>query len=387
VDRAHGIIFAVKMLGRTSPNTHGVRGAEGTRYTSEAFRTLLEFAVDGRFNCNRGHPPRSRPNEERDPEVRSAWLENFRITESGVYGDLHFLDPTEPLAAKMMTAAEENPGAYALSINAVGQGEVEDGRYVVHRITEVRSIDIVLEGGTNRSLFEGKAVLVPIAEVLREKVMPALQAGRRKRLARLCESMPASLLMEADDGNGKDHLDHLYDAMRSAKAAGHDDVAKGCHKLMHPDMHDLDEEESEQSKEKEESEEDGEERERTEMEGMGEEGPGEGGAHNEGPDGKGGPATAWESRRRRKRQVAGTVRLTESQAQKVCRTAGVECTADLMEAIKGASFEQAMAVIALAKKAQAPSRTSAPRSVSPQRRDEMLPAATDSRGWMARLLG
>jgi hypothetical protein len=230
---------------------------------------------------------------------------------------------------------------------------------------------------------------VRVSEVLRNKVLPALKAGRKKFLARLCESIPDTLLMEmGGDGDGKDHLDHLYDAMRSAKGAGHDDVAKGVHKLMHPDMHDLDEEESEASKEKEEEEEGGEGEERHEMEGMGEEGPGEGGAHNEGPDGKGGPGTAWESRRRKKKLRPGTVRLHESQSLAMCRTAGVEATADLLEVLRGASFEQAMAAINLAKRSQAPARAgSAPRSVSPGQPVPALPAATDAKGWMARLRG
>src|SRR5262249_36158961 len=150
-----------------------------------------------------------------------------------------------------------------------------------------------------------------------------------------------------------------YKAMRAAKDAGHDDTAAGLHKLLHPDHHpdpdddeeDVKEEESEPEKEKEEEEEDGMGEEHAEMEGMGEEGPGEPDAHNQGPDGKGGPATAWESRRRR-RLRGGEVRLTESRSLELCRAAGVEATADVIEAMRNADFDQAMRIVKLARRGQ-----------------------------------
>lgn len=494
VDRAAGVIYGVKVVGLSSPNTHGVRGAEGTTYTSEALSRALPLYEGIKVNVD--HPPRGKPGMERSARDRFAWLEDAHLAEGGIFADLHFLDPTDPLAVKMMNAAEENPSCYALSHNAVGRGEVRGGRYVVVEIPEVHSVDIVADGGTNRSLFESKdasghehdeagkftgkpvegehkgmlqagtevgfnsgehkgkrgqilgviqkrynkedttyrvhfpgehrpatrannwtaqstpithahlmthavrpsvsesreyrsdkAMLTSVREVLKVKVLPALQAGRKRFLARLCESMPDTLLMEDDEG--KDHLDHLYSAMRSAKDGGHDEIARGVHKLMHPDKHDLEEEEGEGEKEKEEEEEDGEGRERSEMEGMGEEGPGEGGEHNQGPDGKGGPATAWEGRRVKKVK-AGQVRLTEAQALSMCRTAGVEATADLVTSLREArSFDGQMAAINLAKRAQQPARgTSAPRSAARVGlRESVAPAGDDVKGWLARLRG
>lgn len=386
VDRAAGVIYGVKVVGLSSPNTHGVRGAEGTIYTGEALAKALPLYEGIKVNVD--HPPRGKPGMERSARDRFAWLEDAHLAEGGIFADLHFLDPSDPLAVKMMNAAEENPSCYALSHNATGRGEVRNGRYVVVEIPEVHSVDIVADGGTNRSLFEGREMkTASVREVLKVKVMPALQAGRRKYLARLCESIPDTLLMEDDEG--KDHLDHLYAAMRSAKDDGHDDVARGVHKLMHPDKHDLEEEESEGEKEKEEEEEDGPGRERSEMEGMGEEGPGEPGKHNEGPDGRGGPATAWEGRRVKKARP-GEVRLTEQQALSMCRTAGVEATADLVLSLREArSFDGQMAAINLAKRAQQPARgTSAPRSAGRVNvRESAAPGQEDVKGWLARLRG
>lgn len=365
VDRSRGVIFGVKIVGRTSPNTHGVRGVDGTEYTLEALRNSARL-YEG-INCNVDHPPRSKPEQERSAHARFAWLENVRVKESGLYGDLHFLDARDPLAVKMMNAAEDHPEAYALSHNATGKGEVRNRKYVIHEIPEVRSVDIVADGGTNRSLFEGRSMKVRVCEILKDKVLPALKAGRRKRLQHLLDTSlteSRSPLMEADEG--EDHRDHMYKAMRSCEEAGNDEAAAGIHKLLHPDKRVEEEEEPESEKEEEEEEEGGEEEERHEMEGQGDEGPGEPGEHNEGPDGKGGPATAWESRRRKKLQT-GEVRLTESRALAMCRTAGVEATADVMEAIKGSTFEAALSIINIAKRAQARHNASAPRSTSPLR--------------------
>ena len=385
VDRAAGVVYGVKVVGRTSPNTHGVRGAEGTVYSLEALERALPLYEGAHVNVD--HPPRSRPGQERSSQDRIGQLHNCRVEPEGIFADLHLLT-AHPMSERVLEAAESMPGAYALSHNATGKGEVRGGRYVVTEIPEVHSVDIVADGGTNRSLFEGKPVQVRVSEVLRGKVLPALKAGRRKRLQKLLESVPDTLLMEAGE-EGKDHLDHLYDAMRSAKDAGHDEVAKGVHKLMHPDNHDLSEEDESESEKEEEEEEGGAGEERAEMEGTGEEGPGEPGEHNQGPDGKGGPATAWESRRPKKKAAPGVVRLTESRAKQLCKAAGVELTADLLETMVGMDLDKGLAVLNLAKRSQAPPRAaSAPRSVGPRPLHESAaPAAADARGWANVLLG
>src|SRR5215469_8095619 len=173
VDRDRGIIFQVKVLGRSSANTHGMRGVDGTEYTLEALKKAAPL-YEG-VNCNVDHPPLNKANEVRSAHDRFAWLESVHVTESGIYADLHFLDAGDPLAVKMMNAALSKPDAYALSHNAVGKGDVENRKYVIKEIPEVRSVDIVSSGGSNRSLFEGKAVKTRVSIVLRDKVLPALQ--------------------------------------------------------------------------------------------------------------------------------------------------------------------------------------------------------------------
>lgn len=239
VDRDKGVIHGVKVVGRVSANTHGVSGVDGSEYTLDALRAAKSLYEGIAVNVD--HPPRGKAGMERSARDRFAWLENIEVRESGTYGDLHFLDPADPLAVKILNAACLHPEAFALSHNALGRGEVRDRRYVITEIPEVHSVDIVADGGTNRSLFEGKAVKVKVCEVLKSRVLPALKAGRAKRLTALLESDPmgtaTSPLME--DGEG-DHRDSMYKAMRACEEAGDDESANKIHKLLGPPKKDAD---------------------------------------------------------------------------------------------------------------------------------------------------
>ena len=170
VDRVKGVIYGVKICGRTSQNTHGVHGVSGTDYTQEALQEAAELEEGMCVNVD--HPPRTNPNQDRSARDRFAWLENVVVQESGSFGDLHFLDPTDPLSVKIMNAAELKPDAYALSHNARGEGEVREGRYVVTSIPEVRSVDLVAYGGSNKSLFESQKPMKTLKSVLESVGIP-----------------------------------------------------------------------------------------------------------------------------------------------------------------------------------------------------------------------
>jgi hypothetical protein len=394
VDHGRGIIFGVKVCGRSSPNTHGVRGVDGTDYTLEALRKAAPL-YEG-INCNVDHPPRKNPDQERSAHDRFAWLENIEARPSGLYGDLHFLDPQDPLAVKMMNAAESKPDAYALSHNANGKGEVRNRRFVIYEIPEVRSVDIVADGGTNRSLFEGRQMKVRVSEVLKNKVMMALDAGRKKRLDKLLAGAlteSRSPLMEASDSN--DHRDHMYNAMRACEEAGNEEGARGIHKLLDPSkrVEEAGEDENAEDKYEEEEEDAGEEDERAEMEGQGEEGPGEPGEHNEGTDGKGGPGAAMEEgrgRRGRRRLPGGVVVITEAEAIDMCQLAGMEATASLVETLTGVPHNRALKTIREVKRQREIGRKSSPpRSTAPLRegRESTAPIPKDLKTWAETLRG
>jgi hypothetical protein len=374
VDRERGVIHDCKIVGTRSPNTHGVQGATGTDYTAEALAGELHL-VEG-INVNVDHPPRARPGQERSARDRFAWLEHCYVTADGIFGDLHFLDPTDPLAVKMMNAAELREGAgYALSHNAVGRGEVKDGRYVVVEVPEVHSVDIVADGGTNRTLFEGRDMARTTLRRLIEasRAAPAL----RRRLLELGEAGGAAAMMDQDmeapaaaaDEDGDWKAD-LVAAVGKLVSAG--DPAK--HKLGLKIMKLLKPEEGEEEADTEEQE---------------EEEPA-GGDEEEGPPRK----KAKEGRQRSGPGAAGLrpgeVVLTEGRALALCKSAGIEATQDVVDAMKGVTFDQALAVLALAKRASAaPRPSSAPRSSGRAAavQEGAAPAASDAKGWAQRLLG
>lgn len=64
VDREAGIVYSVRVLGRSSPNSHGVKGVSGTVYTTEAMREALPLYEGIRVMA--GHN-RTDPRAERPP--------------------------------------------------------------------------------------------------------------------------------------------------------------------------------------------------------------------------------------------------------------------------------------------------------------------------------
>ncbi|HVI05015.1 MAG TPA: hypothetical protein VM711_02850, partial [Sphingomicrobium sp.] len=117
------------------------------------------------------------------------------------------------------------PNAFALSHNALGKGEVRGRRYVVTEIPEVRSVDIVTDGGTNRSLFESRQEPMKIkVRKLFEAAGPKAKPNAKKqpRLAafmkRLLEGDDFSAVMDAEtDGEAPpEHEAALKDGFRAA---------------------------------------------------------------------------------------------------------------------------------------------------------------------------
>lgn len=151
VDRAAGVIYGVKVLGRTSPNSHGVPGVESTEYTPEAITAACKL-YEG-VNVNANHPDRDKPGADRDMNDRIGWLSNCRVHEGELFADLNLLI-ADDRSAKLFEAAERRPQLFGLSHNALGRGEVRGTKYVITEIPEVRSVDVVADAGTVNSLFE-----------------------------------------------------------------------------------------------------------------------------------------------------------------------------------------------------------------------------------------
>lgn len=212
VDRDKGIVYGVKVIGLTSPNSHGMAGADGTVYTPEALR-LAAPLYEG-IQVYKNHPPRSNPNQERPIEAKIGWLENVRVTESGLYADLHLLT-SDDQAAKIMEAAEKHPAAFGLSHNAsAGRSEVKNGRFVIYELADVRSVDLVSEAATVRSLFESRRTMekIPVRKVF-ESWLPKVDEAKRAALKKLMEDdygsapvMDAPMDAPAEDASPEDAL-------------------------------------------------------------------------------------------------------------------------------------------------------------------------------------
>ncbi len=209
VDRDAGIIYGVKVLGRTSPNKHGLNEAvNGTEYTAEALSNAVGLYENLKVNVD--HPPRDKPGKDRSAHDRLGKLVNVRVTDEGMFADLVLLK-SHPLADRLMEAAEHMPDAFGLSHNAWGKGDVVNGKYVITEIPEVRSVDVVADAGTVNSLFESReapVTLKKLVEILEGK------SKLKKAFRRVLEDDTyASMPMEDAGGDGVD--DHLCNAINA----------------------------------------------------------------------------------------------------------------------------------------------------------------------------
>lgn len=154
IDRDAGIIFGCRLLGLTSPNSHGVAGAKSTRYKPEALEAAKPLYENADVFLN--HRERNAKINADDPaEEKLGILRNVRMSESGLIGDYHYLK-SHDFNNRIVEDAERGLGVYSFSHDANGEGPVENGVFLIERITEVRRVDIVSRGATNRNLWESE---------------------------------------------------------------------------------------------------------------------------------------------------------------------------------------------------------------------------------------
>jgi len=323
VDRDKGIIYGVKVLGRTSVNTHKSGANKGTRYTDQAMQACSRRIAEGlEVNTNHMHE-----GGDRDVNDGLGKLLNPKLTPEGVFADLHCLT-THPMWERVAEAAEKMPDAFALSINAWGKGEIEDGWFVINDLpaASFQSVDLVRNGGTNRSLFESQTGVrsMTLYELCKK------HSDLKEKLAGLFRVWESARDMEVavreDDSSGGDYRDHLHMAKKMCEDAGDMETATKIHKLMKPDQ---------------------EEEEDTERENKPSEGTEGDGA--KGPDSKkaaGGedeeePSKQKESRKA-KRGEPGTRRLLESTVKSLVQLAGVKEDPRLLRSLQAMGSEQAV---------------------------------------------
>ncbi len=215
VDRDAGVIHGVKVLGCESKNNR--------RYTDAAIsgaRSLYEGV-----GVNVDHPDLSSPDVSRPLAARFGQLTGVVHGQDGLRADLHYLK-AHPLAEMIAEAAERMPTAFGLSHNADGNVTQSNGDTIVEEITRVRSVDLVTDPATTRSLFEseqtrGGTVKTTIAEVLKENQKSTLMEAQMLREIVDGEMAPAETPVEAPAGPSGD--ESIKAAFRAAVVAAFDD--------------------------------------------------------------------------------------------------------------------------------------------------------------------
>jgi hypothetical protein len=131
----------------------GLSSRNRRRYTPEAAAGALSLYEGALVNLD--HP--DRPDSPRSVRDRFGRLVNVRFENGRVTADLRY-NSEHPFAATLEWFAKNDPDAIGLSHNAVGEGKDVGGIFVVRKIVELRSVDLVAEPATTRGLFEGRRI-------------------------------------------------------------------------------------------------------------------------------------------------------------------------------------------------------------------------------------
>ncbi len=218
IDPDAGVITGVRILGPRSVNNR--------RYLPEAIRKAMPLYEGIQVNYN--HPPRNQPNADRTIDDRAGWLKNVHEVEGGLSGDLHLLKE-DVRAPKIFECAERNARLLGLSHNAEGKTRRENGTTLVEEITDVRSVDLVSDPASTKSLFEQKEHKMQknVLELLRE----ACTTPNRKAMLREIEGEelvpPEAVAEMPEEEPAPDAGEQIKVALNTAAKAAIDDDALG----------------------------------------------------------------------------------------------------------------------------------------------------------------
>ena len=183
VDEAAAVIRGVKIIGLESQN--------GRSYPAATLKAAVPLYEGAKVNID--HMQRGDDGKERSVKDGFGWLESVNARADGLYGNLHYLKAS-PLAPVVIESAQRNPSLFGFSHDARGKVERKDGRDVVTAIEAVKSVDLVTDPATTRSLFESRQTMTKTWKELCEAHPEAL-----KKFAPLVEmeAMPADMAVEA----------------------------------------------------------------------------------------------------------------------------------------------------------------------------------------------
>ena len=143
IDRSAGMVRGVKILGIESRN--------GRTYLPQAIHDAVPLYEEAKVNVN--HDPKQ-PLAPRDYRDRIGVIRNVSVREGeGLFADFHF-NPKHELAEQFLWDAEHAPENVGFSHNVTAQVAREGERFVVEKILEVKSVDLVADPATTSGLFE-----------------------------------------------------------------------------------------------------------------------------------------------------------------------------------------------------------------------------------------
>ena len=142
VDREHGVIPGVKILGLVSKN-------HGRTYTLECTQHAVALYEGAKVNVNHS----ARAGGPRDYRDRLGMVRNVQVNESGLFADFYF-NPKHPLAEQLVWDAEHSPENVGFSHVVDASVTRKDGKEVVESIRKVESVDLVADPATTSGLFE-----------------------------------------------------------------------------------------------------------------------------------------------------------------------------------------------------------------------------------------
>jgi hypothetical protein len=169
VDREHGVIRGVKLLGLVSRN--------GRRYLPAALQQAAGLYEGAKVNVNH---PKGHPLAARDYQDRLGSIRGVQIRGEGLFGDLHY-NPKHALAEQLAWDAAHAPENVGLSHNVEARTTRRDGQIVVESILKVQSVDLVADPATTRGLYESAAVEPvdgPLADVTLDELRAVIEAAR-----------------------------------------------------------------------------------------------------------------------------------------------------------------------------------------------------------------
>lgn len=225
IDRDKRIVYGVKVLGRFSRNSHGLKEAEnGTEYTRQCMESALPLYEGAEVLAN--HDASSR---ERGVEHVVGVLRDAHVDDDGIRANLHYFD-SHPVSARVLEDIEHRLGVLGLSHDAEAGRERFDRvnrRLVIESLKAVKSVDIVRKPATNRNLWESQEP--PVKTSLRKLIeglkLTPTRNGWRKRLLEDDSMVPPldAPVDQPDDGTSPDPDDALADGFRAAIMACVDD--------------------------------------------------------------------------------------------------------------------------------------------------------------------